>query len=395
MINRLEYIEQLENFKDNKIIKIITGMRRSGKSILMQMFKDKLIEEGTLKSNIQFINFELMKYDYLTDYKLLYDLIVNDLKEGKNYIFLDEIQQVEKWEKAINSLSIEYDVDIYITGSNAHLLSSEISTLIAGRYVEIKVLPLSFKEYYSFYKGNKKELFDNYMKYGSLPQLTSLPNNQKTIDSFLEGIYNTIILKDVVQRMEIKNTEMLSRVFRFICTNIGSQTSSNNIANIFSDITKENIKHTTVNKMLQMLENSYILYKVHRYDIKGKETLKTLEKYYVSDIGIKNHVTNFSLNDYGHMIENIVYLELLRKGYKVYIGKYDDSEIDFVCIKDNETVYYQVTKSLQDETVLNRETKVFYKINDMYPKIIITTDKVVVDNINGIKVINLIEWLIK
>lgn len=388
-------MELLENFKDNKIFKVITGMRRSGKSILLQMFKDKLLDDGIDESNILFINFELMKYDKIDNYELFYDLVVEEIKIGKKYLFFDEIQQVKKWEKAINSISVEYDVDIYITGSNAYLLSSELSTLIAGRYVEVKVLPLSFKEFYSFYNDDKRKSFNSYLKFGSLPQITTLPNDEKTIDSFLEGIYNTIILKDVIQRMELRNPEMLSRVFRFICTNIGSFTSSNNISNIFSDITRENIKHTTINKMLKMLENSYIIYKAQRFDIKGKETLRSLEKYYVSDIGIKNHITGFSLRDYGHVIENIVYLELVRRGYKVFVGKYVDKEIDFVCIKDDITEYYQVTKSLLDDHVLKRETACFYKINDMYDKTIITSDDSSFKNIDGIKIINIIDWLLK
>lgn len=400
MIYGLEYMQQLKAFKDNKIIKIITGLRRSGKSTLLQMYRDELITNGVSLSQIQYINFELMKYDNIRSYKQLYKLIVeNIIPNKKNYLFLDEIQQVEGWEKAINSLILEYDTDIYVTGSNAYLLSSELATLISGRYVEIKILPLSFKEYYEFYKESKKdkeEIFNNYLKYGGLPQLLSLPSDEKTISTFLESIYDTIILKDVVSRNKLKDVDLLKRVFAFICGNVGSITSANNIAKYIANETKldSSIRPATICNILEMLENAFIIYRANRYDIKGKEVLKSLEKYYVADTGLKNTIMGYTLENYGHSIENVVYLELLRRGYKVYVGKCNNKEIDFIASNKEETRYFQVTESLKDSNTCEREISPFYLTNDFYEKTIITTDKTYVTNIRGIKIVNLIDFLL-
>lgn len=393
-------MQQLKAFKDNKIIKVITGLRRSGKSTLLQMYRDELITNGVSISQIQYINFELMKYDNIRSYKQLYKLIVeNIIPNKKNYLFLDEIQQVEGWEKAINSLILEYDTDIYVTGSNAYLLSSELATLISGRYVEIKVLPLSFKEYYEFYKESKKdkeEIFNNYLKYGGLPQLLSLPSDEKTISTFLESIYDTIILKDVVSRNKLKDVDLLKRVFAFICGNVGSITSANNIAKYIANEAKldSSIRPATICNILEMLENAFIIYKANRYDIKGKEVLKSLEKYYVADTGLKNTIMGYTLENYGHSIENVVYLELLRRGYKVYVGKCNNKEIDFIASNKEETRYFQVTESLKDSNTCEREISPFYLTNDFYEKTIITTDKTYVTNIKGIKIVNLIDFLL-
>ncbi len=393
-------MQQLKAFKDNKIIKVITGLRRSGKSTLLQMYRDELITNGVSISQIQYINFELMKYDNIRSYKQLYKLIVeNIIPNKKNYLFLDEIQQVEGWEKAINSLILEYDTDIYVTGSNAYLLSSELATLISGRYVEIKVLPLSFKEYYEFYKESKKdkeEIFNNYLKYGGLPQLLSLPSDEKTISTFLESIYDTIILKDVVSRNKLKDVDLLKRVFAFICGNVGSITSANNIAKYIANEAKldSSIRPATICNILEMLENAFIIYRANRYDIKGKEVLKSLEKYYVADTGLKNTIMGYTLENYGHSIENVVYLELLRRGYKVYVGKCNNKEIDFIASNKEETRYFQVTESLKDSNTCEREISPFYLTNDFYEKTIITTDKTYVTNIKGIKIVNLIDFLL-
>lgn len=393
-------MQQLKAFKDNKIIKVITGLRRSGKSTLLQMYRDELITNGVSSSQIQYINFELMKYDNIRSYKQLYNLIVeNIIQNKKNYLFFDEIQQVEGWEKAINSLILEYDTDIYVTGSNAYLLSSELATLISGRYVEIKILPLSFKEYCEFYKENKKdkeELFNNYLKYGGLPQLLSLPSDEKTISTFLESIYDTIILKDVISRNKLKDVDRLKRVFAFICGNVGSITSANNIAKYIANEAKldSSIRPATICNILEMLENAFIIYKANRYDIKGKEVLKSLEKYYVADTGLKNTIMGYTLENYGHSIENIVYLELLRRGYKVYVGKCNNKEIDFIAINKEETRYFQVTESLKDSNTCEREISPFYLTNDFYEKTIITTDKTYATNIKGIKIVNLIDFLL-
>lgn len=400
MIYRSDYMSQLQAFKDNKIIKVVTGLRRSGKSTLLQMYRDELIANGVSPSQIQFINFELMKYDSVRSYGQLYELITeNIVPDKKNYLFFDEIQQVNGWEKAINSLTLEYDTDIYVTGSNAYLLSSELATLISGRYVEIKMLPLSFKEYYEYYKDSEKsseELFNAYLKYGGLPQLLSLPSDERAISSFLESIYDTIILKDVVGRNKLKDIDLLKRVFAFVCGNVGSITSTNSIAKYVAMEAKldASLRPATIGNILEMLENAFIIYKANRYDVKGKEVLKSLEKYYVADMGLKNTIVGYNLENFGHSIENIVYLELLRRGYKVYVGKFDNKEIDFVAIKKEETRYFQVTESLADGKTQEREVAPFYAANDFYEKTIITTDKTYATNINGIKIVNLTDFLL-
>ena len=400
MIYRTEYMERLKAFKDQKIIKVVTGLRRSGKSTLLEMFKDELLKEGVRTEQIQYINFELMKYDSVRDYRQLYELVVKKaLPDEKNYLFFDEIQQVKGWEKAINSLSLEYDADIYVTGSNAYLLSSELATLIAGRYVEIKMLPLSFKEYYGYYADPAKtvqDVFNRYLKYGGLPQLLALPDDEAAINSFLSSIYDTVILKDVLARNNFKDIDLLKRVFAFVCGNVGSILSSNRIATYIANEAKldRSFRPATVGNILEMLENAFIVYRANRYDVKGKEVLKSLEKYYVVDTGLKNTIVGYGLDNYGHSIENIVYLELIRRGYEVYVGKNETKEIDFVAVSKDEKLYIQVTQSLLDESTRERELAPFQNTNDFYQKIVITMDQNYVTNANGIKIVNLIDFLL-
>lgn len=400
MIYRTEYMQRLKAFKDNKIIKVVTGLRRSGKSTLLEMFRNELLENGVRLEQIQYLNFELMKYDAIRTYKQLYDLVIEKiLPNQKNYLFFDEIQQVSGWEKTINSLSLEYDVDIYVTGSNAYLLSSELATLISGRYVEIKMSPLSFKEYYNYYQNtqkSKEELFNNFLKYGGLPQLLTLPQDEQTISAFLSSIYDTIILKDVLERNKLKNIDLLKRVYAFLCGNVGSITSTNSIAKY---ITKEakldtSLRPATIGNILEMLENAFIIYKANRYDVRGKEVLKSLEKYYLADTGLKNTIVGYNLENYGHSIENVVYLELLRRGYQVYVGKNNDKEIDFVAINKEEIHYFQVTETFANKTTWEREIAPFYTTNDFYEKTIITADKTFITNANGIKIVNIIDFLL-
>ena len=400
MIYRKEYMQRLKAFKDNKVIKVVTGLRRSGKSTLLEMFRDELLQSGVNPDQIQYINFELMKYDAVRNYKQLYALIKKNMLSGKkNYLFFDEIQQVSGWEKAINSLTLEFDTDIYVTGSNAYLLSSELATLISGRYVEIKMLPLSFKEYYGYChdtEKNREELFNNYLKYGGLPQLLSLPQDEQTIGMFLSSIYDTVIMKDVLARNNLKNIDLLKRVFAFVCNNVGSITSTNSIAKYIANEAKLDtaLRPATIGGLLQMLENAFIIYRADRYDVKGKEVLKSLEKYYLADTGLKNAIVGYNLENYGHSIENVVYLELLRRGYQVYVGKNDTKEIDFVAINKEETRYFQVTETLIDKKTQEREIASFRSTHDFYEKTIITTDKTYVTNINGIKIVNLIDFLL-
>lgn len=302
-------------------------------------------------------------------------------------------------EKTINSLSLEYDADIYVTGSNAYLLSSELATLISGRYVEIKMLPLSFKEYYSYYKNTEKsreELFNNYLKYGGLPQLLSLPQDEQTIGMFLNSIYETVILKDVLERNKFNDIDLLKRVYAFVCGNVGSITSLNSMAKYITNEAKldKSLRPATIGNILEMLENAFIIYLVNRYDIKGKEVLKSLEKYYLADTGLKNTIVGYNLQNYGHSIENVIYLELLRRGYQVYIGKNDNKEIDFFAVNKEETKYFQVTESLANKLTQEREIAPFYSTNDFYEKTIITADKTYVTNVNGIKIVNIIDFLL-
>mgnify|MGYP001774971715 FL=1 len=400
MIYRTEYMQRLKAFKDNKIIKVVTGLRRSGKSTLLEMFRDELLQSGVQPEQIQYINFELMKYDAVRNYKQLYNVVTEKaLPDKKNYLFFDEIQQVSGWEKTVNSLSLEYDADIYVTGSNAYLLSSELATLISGRYVEIKMLPLSFKEYYGYYRDSGKsreELFNNYLKYGGLPQLLSLPQDEQTIGTFLSSIYDTVILKDVLGRNKLKDVDLLKRVYAFVCGNVGSITSTNSMAKYIANEAKldTNVRPATIGNILEMLENAFIIYRADRYDVKGKEVLKSLEKYYLADTGLKNIIVGYNLENYGHSIENVVYLELLRRGYRVYVGKNAAKEIDFVAINKEETRYFQVTESLADKATQEREIAPFRSTHDFYEKTIITTDKTYITNVNGIKIVNLIDFLL-
>lgn len=401
MIYRTEYMKLLYAFKDNPIIKVVTGIRRSGKSTLLQMFKEELVKNGVLEQQILYMNFESMTYDAIRNYKQLYDYVVQNISTNqKNYLFFDEIQQVEGWERVINSLILEYDVDVYVTGSNAWLLSSELATLISGRYVEIKILPLSFKEYYGYHQNSgksKQELFDNYLKFGGLPQLLAFPQDEKVLSSFLESIYDTIILKDVIVRNKIRDVDLLKRVFAFLCDNVGSITSTNSVANYISKSAKldTSVRPATIGNILEMLQNAYIVYRADRYDVKGKEVLKSLEKYYIADTGIKNAIAGYQLKNYGHTIENVIYLELIRRGYKVYVGKADKKEIDFVAINQQETIYYQVSQSILDENTRQREIAPFYATNDFYSKVIITTDQTYTTNENGIKIVNIIDFLLQ
>ena len=393
-------MHRLKAFQDSKIIKVVTGIRRSGKSTLLEMFRDDLLQNGVEERQIQFINFELMKYDEIRDYKQLYYAVTAKIiPSKKNYLFFDEIQQVNGWEKAINSLSLEYDTDIYVTGSNAYLLSSELATLISGRYVEIKMLPLSFKEYHSYYENSgksKEELFNDYLKYGGLPQLLSLPKEEQVIDTFLSSIYDTVIVKDVLGRNKFRDLDLLKRVYAFLCGNVGSITSTNRIAKYIANEAKLDIaiRPATIGNILEMFENAYIIYRANRYDVRGKEVLKSLEKYYLADTGLKNIATGYNLENYGHTLENVVYLELIRRGYQVYVGKNDTKEIDFVAVSKEETCYFQVTETLANIATKEREMASFRTRNDFYERTIIVADKTYITNVNGIKIVNVIDFLL-
>lgn len=400
LIHRDSYMDKLLAHKDNELIKIITGIRRCGKSMLLELFKDHLIHEGVLQTNIISINFERMQYDEIRDYQSFYTIIKEQLpKSGKCYLLLDEIQQVEHWEKAVTSLSIEADVDIYITGSNAYLLSSEIATLLSGRFVEIKMLPLSFKEYLLFdhlpVKWTLEEKFSQYLKYGGFPLIPSLPQNNTTINEYLLGIYNSVIVKDIISRNRIKDVSQLERIIKFIITNTGSFISPNKISGYLSSQKKgESIKNATVSNYLEILEKAYIVYQVSRFDIRGKESLKTLSKYYVADTGIRNMLCGYSDSDMGHVLETVVYFELLRRGYEVFVGKWYDMEVDFVAQKQDDRRYYQVTYSLMNEEVKHRELRPLKAIPDNYRKYVVSMDTTYVTDHEGIMFVNAVDFLL-
>ena len=396
-------MNQLRAYKNSKLIKVITGLRRCGKSTLLRLFERDLLQSGTSAERITHINFELMVYDNVRDYRQFYTLVRKQISaKGKHYLLLDEIQQVDGWEKAINSLMAEtdIDVDIYVTGSNAYMLSSDISTLLSGRYVEIKMLPLSFKEFLQFghlpTSWSTEEKFSQYLKYGSLPVVPTLPQDDFIINELLMGIYNTVVVKDVVARSGSRNVDLLEKIMRYIIINTGSIISSNKISGFISSNSKgENIKSSTIASYLNTLEKAYIVYQAHRYDIKGKEQLKTLSKFYVADSGIRNALMGYHGSDIGHVLETIVYFELRRRDYNVFVGKWFDSEVDFLAIRQDTKKYYQVTLSLMDEKVMLRETAPLIAISDNYDKTILSMDKTFLTNYEGIRFQNIIDFLLE
>ncbi|HIQ65203.1 MAG TPA: ATP-binding protein [Candidatus Faecenecus gallistercoris] len=403
-INRDHYLSILKNFKDQQIIKVITGIRRCGKSTLLEIYRDYLRDSMVEESQIISINFEDADYEKLLDRRKLYDYIKTRLVKGKKtYVFLDEIQNVNEFEKTVDSLFINKDVDLYITGSNAYLLSSELATLLTGRYIEIKMLPLSFKEYVSAFK-DKTDLsrkFRNYLRYSSFPQAVELYKvNPENITLFLDGIYHTILLKDVMQRKGITDKNVLEKVTKYLYDNIGNRTSIKSISDNIEGVEK-NSSYNTIANYIDALIDSYLIFKANRYDIKGRKFLKTQEKYYAVDIGLRYYMLGqSSAKDMGHILENVVYLELLRRGYEVYIGKYDELEVDFVAKKPENTVYYQIALTTRTEenaknTILDRELAPLKRINDNYPKYILTLDDDLDADFDGIKKINVLDWLLE
>ena len=377
-------------------------MRRVGKSTLLLMYKNFLIKNGVDEKNIIYFNLEYLKYDYISDYKKLYDEVIKLIDEKKmNYILIDEIQNIDQFEKAINSLYIKDNVDIYLTGSNARFLSSEIATILTGRYIEINVLPLSFKEYLSDVRENSgntnfsdDDVFQNYLLFGAMPFVRTLQNKKDDIESYLDSIYNTVFAKDILKRIEIRNSELIDRLSKFMFDNIANVTSANKITNALSS-TGLKISVPTVTTYLDALCNAFLFYKIKRYDIKGKMLLKTQYKYYAVDVGLRNYILGIANRDLGRILENIVYFELLRREYKVYIGKMGDTEIDFVAEKAGIKKYYQVASSVLDENTFLREIRPLKMIKDNYEKYIISYDKMPTTDSDGIKVINVIDLLLE
>ena len=398
MIERTNYLKQLIDFKDQKLIKIITGIRRCGKSTLFDIYINYLKENGIKEEQIIKINLENPEYNF-NDYMELYNYIKKRLiKDEMNYVFIDEVQTVEKFQKAVDGLFIMENVDLYITGSNAYILSGELATLLSGRYVEIKMLPLSFKEYLSTFddKQNQESKFLYYLKYGSFPQTIELfkraPN---TINSYLDGIFSTVVYKDIMMRNKITDKLILESVIKYIFDNIGSPITTKKISDTLTSMNRSTSNHTVENYISSFLE-SFLLYKVPRFDVKGKENLSSGYKYYVVDTGLRNYLLGKKAGqDMGHLLENVVFLELLRRGYKVYVGKLEDMEIDFVAENHEGLVYYQVALTTRDEATLERELKPLQKTGDHYPKVILTMDNDLDADYDGIKKINLINWLLK
>lgn len=396
MIQRTEYLNKLIAFKDKQLVKVITGIRRCGKSTLLEIFQEYLKEHGTANEQIISINFEDLDYEELTDYRKLYAYLKERLVNGKiTYIFLDEIQHVSDFPKVIGSLYIKKNVDLYITGSNAYMLSSEIATLISGRYVQIEMLPLSFKEYVeSTGDMNDRGIkYAEYLENSSFPYALELKGHPNEIRDYLEGIYNTIVVKDIVNRKKITDTMMLKSVLRFVFDNIGSPLSSKKIADTMTSNGRK-IDTKTVEKYLESLSESYVIYQAKRYNIKSKQYLKTLEKYYVVDIGMRYMLLGSGRVDSGHILENIIYLELLRRGFDVYVGKVGEYEVDFVAQNHKGIIYYQVVLSVHDETVLHRELRPLMAIRDHYPKMLITLDDEPEAQYDGIRRINARDWLL-
>lgn len=395
-IQRKEYLNKLIAFKDKQLIKVVTGIRRCGKSTLLEIYQNWLLEQGIEKEQIISINFEDIDFEELTVYRRLYSYLKERLVPGKvTYIFLDEIQHVEDFPKVVYSLYIKKNVDIYITGSNAYMLSSEIATLISGRYVQIEMLPSSFKEYMES-TGSMRDRgvkYTEYLENSSFPYTLELIGQPDKIRDYLEELYNTIVVKDIVSRKRITVTMMLKSVLRFVVDNIGHPLSSKKIADTMTSDGRK-IDTKTVEKYLEALSESYIIYQVKRYNIKGKQYLKTLEKYYVVDIGLRYMLLGSRQMDAGHILENVVYLELLHRGYDVYVGKIDSFEADFVAQNSKGTRYYQVALSVRDEKTLERELRPLMAIRDHYPKRILTLDDDPEAQYDGIRRINARDWLL-
>ncbi len=405
LINRQEYLEQLIQNKDVDLVKIITGIRRCGKSSLLDLFHQYLLKNNVPDENIIHMNLESLRYRNLSNYLNFYDYVSGRIsKTGKTYLIFDELQVIEHWEKAIESFRLDFNVDIYITGSNAYLLSTEFSTLLSGRYVEIRMLPLSFKEFLNFYDFDVavtiEEKFQKYLQFGGMPVLREYHFNEQRINQALEGIYSTVVLRDILQRNNQADQTTLNKIVMFLCSNIGCITSPNSIGNVLSaegDLNKEkgkNVAGKTVDKYINMLRSAFIFYSANRYDVKGKQLLKTLEKNYIIDIGFRNMLLGYRDVDRGHVIENIVFLELVRRDYKVYIGKVGETEVDFVAEKPNEKLYIQVTESMQSQETRERELRPLRMIADNYEKIILSMDRNYINSYEGIKAINLIDWLL-
>ena len=402
MLKRDEYIKQIVPFIDKDVIKVLTGIRRSGKSVMLKLLMEELKNRGINENQFIYINFENLKYRNLKNYERLYDFILNkvDDKYKSYYIFLDEIQEVEEWERCVNSLRVDEDFnfDIYITGSNAKLLSGELSTYLAGRYIEFVVYPFSFKEFFEIMKEKNKEIdlkeaFQDYVKFGGMPFLHNLDYNFEASMQYLQDLYASIILKDITQRNNIRDTDLLERIINYVIMNIGNTFSATSISKFFKNENRKVAIETILN-YIKACEEAFLIYRVARNDLLGKKILNVNEKYYIADHGIREAIMENNQKNINQILENIVYFEMLRRGYNVKIGKVDNLEVDFVCKKNDETMYIQVSYLLASEDTKEREFSVLENIKDNYPKYVLSMDEFDMSR-NGIKHVNLIEFLIK
>lgn len=398
MIPRDGYIAKLEAYRDKQLIKVVTGLRRSGKTTLMELYEDRLRSISVSDEQIIHINFEDVDYDYIETYKDLHSEIIKQLVPDKmNYIVLDEVQRVSGFERAVDSLYLRRNCDVYITGSNSKLLSGDLATLLTGRYVEINVLPLSFREYVSARGDNVRAdiLYRDYIENGSFPFVLQL-DGQWAVRQYLEGIYDSVVLKDIVSRRKVINIDVLNRIVRFLFSSIGSECSANRISGALVSSGRK-VSSQTVDQYLEAITDSFIFYKADRYDIKGKDILKTNPKYYAADLGLRKIVLGSAPGDAGHILENVVYLELLRRGYKVYVGKAGAAEVDFVAIGEEGEEYYQVAYTVNDAEgkVLERELRPLLSIRDHNPKYLLTMDYGSVINHDGIRQKYVLDWLLE
>lgn len=403
MIKRELYLKKIRNFIDKPVIKVITGMRRSGKSMILKLISQELLERGILSQNIIYINFESLMFSDLTEFRALYNHVIEKSQTltGKVYILLDEIQEVEHWEKAVNSFMVDLDCDIYITGSNANLLSSELATYIAGRYVEIKVYPLSFREYIDFAKIqnpqnilSNEEYFEQYLQFGGLPGIHNFNYDKSNIYQYLSDIYSSILLKDVVAKNNIRDVELLERIILYIFDNIGNTFSAKNVSDFLKSQGRK-LSRETVYNYLKALESAYIISSVQRYDVKGKALLETMEKFYLTDLGFRHAKLGYRPNDIAGYLENIIYLELIRRKYTVNIGKLGTKEIGFIGTLENEKLYIQVTYLLASPETVEREFSPLKKIEDNYPKYVLSMDNLGEYNIDGIVRKRIIDFLLE
>ncbi|NLA60492.1 MAG: ATP-binding protein [Firmicutes bacterium] len=398
-IERKKYLEWLIRWREQDVIKVVSGVRRCGKSTMLEIYRDYLLRSGVKERQMVAINFEDIEFEHLTDYKLLYEHVKSLLRTDETtYVFLDEVQYVTDFERAVDSLFIRPNVDLYITGSNAYFMSGELATLLSGRYVELRMLPLSFSEFSSALRDSglsKSQRFSAYLSLGSFPYIVRSCQGQRDAQEYLRSIYNSVLLKDVVARLGISDVTSLENVAKFLMHNIGSKVSSTKIANTMKSMGK-GVDQKTVDRYIRGLTDAMLLYEARRFNIKGKQLLATQSKYFAVDIALRNTMVRTEESDIGHILENIVYLELLRRGYEVFVGEMGDGEVDFVAVSPGETAYYQVAATTLDENVLRRELAPLRKIPDNHPKFLLTLDEVFAEaNYDGIRKMNVLDWLLE